>query len=575
VDLKVGTGKEAKAEDTVIVHYTGMLKNGKKFDSSFDRNAPFSFQLGKGTFIKGFEDGVAGMKEGGKRRLVIPPKLGYGARGLPNKVPPDAELQYELELIRVTPNSEKDHPREKKDILKVKDDGQLFGAEVIKKANEMIREIAAKFKKDLVIETFVRVPGDADELDRAKKMSKQERLAYFHKWAQKRVEATRVNGIYVLVCKNPVYIKIEVTKNARSAFDSKAVSKLERAILEEFRGQRFDKGLLAGVKVVGDIFAAAKKNTPIFTLSGHDAAIKCVAFAPNGKIGVSADVGSAVRVWDLEKGEEIRSHALPEKRVIQDIVFLEKESVFSVVAYPSKNANPRKWTIKRWDASSGRGLGGLESLETNPACHSRTIVVSPRGNAVILTFHPPQAGIQFCNLQNINLAEYKEANQTAFEAKVDVAIFAISPDGRRGVSASGKKRDTLVLWDIKNSSFQAFRGSVAKVECLAFSGDGKSVLSGSADKTFSLWNVATKKLFKRFRGHSGVVHCVAFSPDGKRAVTGSSDKSVRLWNLKSGKELRRFTGHKGSVNSVAFSPGGQLALSGGSDKTVKLWRLPK
>jgi peptidylprolyl isomerase len=102
IDRKEGTGKEAKAGDKVVVHYTGTLKNGKKFDSSVDRNQPFEFPLGQGRVIKGWDEGVAGMKEGGKRKLIIPPDLGYGAGGTPDgTIPANAELHFEVELIKV------------------------------------------------------------------------------------------------------------------------------------------------------------------------------------------------------------------------------------------------------------------------------------------------------------------------------------------------------------------------------------------------------------------------------------------------------------------------------------------
>src|SRR6516225_7469884 len=100
-DLKVGTGDEAKAGDTVEVHYTGWLKDGKKFDSSLDRGKPFSCKLGAGMVIKGWDQGVAGMTVGGKRKLTIPPELGYGARGAGNVIPPNAELVFEVELLKI------------------------------------------------------------------------------------------------------------------------------------------------------------------------------------------------------------------------------------------------------------------------------------------------------------------------------------------------------------------------------------------------------------------------------------------------------------------------------------------
>ena len=100
-DEKVGTGAEAVAGKTVTVNYVGTLTNGTKFDSSYDRNQPFSFQLGGGQVIKGWDQGVAGMKVGGKRKLVIPPDLGYGAQGAGSSIPPNATLVFEVELLDV------------------------------------------------------------------------------------------------------------------------------------------------------------------------------------------------------------------------------------------------------------------------------------------------------------------------------------------------------------------------------------------------------------------------------------------------------------------------------------------
>lgn len=99
VDLVVGKGREAHAGETATVHYTGTLVDGKKFDSSKDRNKPFSFRLGAGQVIKGWDEGVEGMKIGGTRKLVIPPQLGYGSRGAGSAIPPNATLIFIVELL--------------------------------------------------------------------------------------------------------------------------------------------------------------------------------------------------------------------------------------------------------------------------------------------------------------------------------------------------------------------------------------------------------------------------------------------------------------------------------------------
>jgi FKBP-type peptidyl-prolyl cis-trans isomerase len=100
-DEQVGTGAEATTGKTAVVHYTGWLMDGTKFDSSVDRNQPFSFPLGAGQVIKGWDEGVVGMKVGGKRILIIPPQLGYGSRGAGNVIPPNATLKFEVQLLDV------------------------------------------------------------------------------------------------------------------------------------------------------------------------------------------------------------------------------------------------------------------------------------------------------------------------------------------------------------------------------------------------------------------------------------------------------------------------------------------
>ena len=100
-DTVVGDGAEASAGQTVSVHYTGWLEDGSKFDSSKDRNDPFNFRLGAGMVIRGWDEGVQGMKVGGPRKLTIPAELGYGARGAGGVIPPNATLIFEVELLDI------------------------------------------------------------------------------------------------------------------------------------------------------------------------------------------------------------------------------------------------------------------------------------------------------------------------------------------------------------------------------------------------------------------------------------------------------------------------------------------
>jgi WD40 repeat protein len=164
---------------------------------------------------------------------------------------------------------------------------------------------------------------------------------------------------------------------------------------------------------------------------------------------------------------------------------------------------------------------------------------------------------------------YKENSFYKIVAKHKGIVFSVafSPDGKNLLTGSSDK--TARLWDRQGNLVREFKRHTSCVTSVAFSPDGKTILTGSSDKTARLWDLQGN-LVREFKGHTAPVSSVAFSPDGKTILTGSSDKTARLWDLQ-GNLVREFKGHTEYVSSVAFSPDGKTILTGSSDKTARLW----
>jgi WD40 repeat protein len=311
------------------------------------------------------------------------------------------------------------------------------------------------------------------------------------------------------------------------------------------------------------------------TLSGESSAVTAVAVSPDGRAIVSGGLDLTINLWDDTNGRRLRT------------LNGHSEYVKAVAFSPDGRtivSGSKDKTLKLWDVASGRELRTLSghTSAVNAVAFSpdgRTIVSS--GDRTILGSMDTRSCSGENNLKLWDAASGREL-RTFNEHSCWIYAVAFSPDGHTIVSSAvayaqdGRSIDTnsgiLRLWDaVSGREIRSFNANSNGVNAVAFSPDGRTIVSGGGDKTLKLWDAASGRELRTLSGHTSAVWAVAFSPDGRAIVSGSGDKTIKLWDAATGQELHTLIGHKGGVLKVSFSPNGRNVISGSGDGTVRQW----
>ena len=317
--------------------------------------------------------------------------------------------------------------------------------------------------------------------------------------------------------------------------------------------------------------AAAQEKIAVEVVQqiGHTSFVNSVAFSPDGRFVLSSSDDRTLKLWDVATGKELRSFSG------RGPVAFSPDSRFILSGNLDK-------TLKLWDVATGKKLRSF-SVNTHDV---ESVAFSPDGRFVLSGGCDRRDANDIFVCIKVSMKLWDEATGKQLRSFMGhtswVRSAVFSPDGR--FALSGSDDTTLKLWDVATGKeLRSFWGHTSRVWSVAFSPDGRFALSGGCDATdaqqddkciqgaMKLWDVTTGEELRSFSGHTGWITSVAFSPDGRFVISGSYDKTIKLWEVATGKELRSFSGHTATVPSIAFSPDGLFVLSGSYDNTLKLW----
>ncbi len=309
----------------------------------------------------------------------------------------------------------------------------------------------------------------------------------------------------------------------------------------------------------------------------HEAEVNSVAFSPNSKHIVSGSRDGTVRIWDAATGEPIGKALIGHTKSVNAVAFSPngKRIVSGSSDYLRTNKDN---TVRIWDAATGQPIGQPLKGHTDVV---KSVAYSPDGKRIV-------SGSEDKTIRVWEAATGKPLGKPIKEDDT-VTSVAFSPNGKDIVS--GRLGGTVRIWNAATTEAIGkplpLKGNEYGITSVAFNPDGKRILSVSYDGTVRIGNATTgeaigkpfilgqpSKIVNPSKYYDVLVTSVAFSPDGKRILSSSRDGTIRIWDAATGQPIGRpFNGHEANVNSVAFSPDGQRIVSGSNDKTVRIWNV--